>query len=105
MKKQYAIFLTLLSICCVAQKGTKSAVSDKDAFVSSLMAKMTLEEKLGQLNLPTSGDITTGQANSSDVAKKIEQGKVGGLFNIKTVSKIKEVQKILIIIIISKLNK
>ncbi len=94
MKKQYAIFLTLLSICCVAQKGTKPAVSDKDAFVSSLMAKMTLEEKLGQLNLPTSGDITTGQANSSDVAKKIEQGKVGGLFNIKTVSKIKEVQKI-----------
>ena len=50
---------------------------------------MTLDEKLGQLNLPTSGDITTGQANSSDVAKKIEEGKVGGLFNIKSVQKIK----------------
>ena len=55
---------------------------------------MTLEEKLGQLNLPTSGDITTGQANSSNIAKKIEEGKVGGLFNIKSVKKIKEVQKI-----------
>ncbi len=58
------------------------------------MAKMTLDEKIGQLNLPTSGDITTGAANSSDVAKNIEEGKVGGLFNIKSVEKIKEVQKI-----------
>jgi beta-glucosidase len=45
-----------------------------------------------QLNL-TSGDITTGAA-SSDVAKNIEEGKVGGLFNIKSVEKIKEVQRI-----------
>lgn len=58
------------------------------------MAKMTLDEKIGQLNLPTSGDITTGQANSSNVAKKIEEGKVGGLFNIKSAQKIREVQKI-----------
>ena len=55
---------------------------------------MTLDEKIGQLNLPTSGDITTGQANSSNIAKKIEEGKVGGLFNIKSVQKIKEVQRI-----------
>jgi len=55
---------------------------------------MTLEEKLGQLNLPGAGDITTGQASSSDIAGKIAQGKVGGLFNIKTVEKIRDVQKI-----------
>jgi len=35
-----------------------------------------------QLNLPGAGDITTGQAGSSDIAKKIKEGKVGGLFNI-----------------------
>jgi len=63
-------------------------------FVDALMKKMTLEEKLGQLNLPGSGDIVTGQAGNSDIAKKIEQGKVGGLFNIKSVAKIKEVQKL-----------
>lgn len=63
-------------------------------FIDALMKKMTLEEKLGQLNLPGSGDIVTGQAGSSDIAKKIEQGKVGGLFNIKSVAKIKEVQKL-----------
>ncbi len=51
------------------------------------MAKMTLDEKLGQLNLPGAGDITTGQARSSDIAKKIAAGKVGGLFNIKSVAK------------------
>ncbi len=62
--------------------------------VDSILGLMTLEEKLGQLNLPSSGDITTGQAQSSDIAKKIEQGKVGGLFNIKSVEKIRDVQKI-----------
>ena len=40
------------------------------AFVDALMKKMTLEEKIGQLNLPGSGDIVTGQAGSSDIAKK-----------------------------------
>src|SRR6188768_2153410 len=62
-------------------------------FIDGLMKKMTLEEKIGQLNLPGSGDIVTGQAGSSDIAKKIEQGKVGGLFNIKSVAKSKDVQK------------
>src|SRR6185295_6212496 len=64
------------------------------SFVDALMKKMTLDEKIGQLNLPGSGDIVTGQAGNSDIAKKIEQGKVGGLFNIKSVAKIKEVQKL-----------
>jgi beta-glucosidase len=63
-------------------------------FIDALMKKMTLEEKIGQLNLPGSGDIVTGQAGNSDIAKKIEKGKVGGLFNIKSVAKIKEVQKL-----------
>ena len=69
-------------------------IAPKEIFVTDLISKMTLAEKLGQLNLPTAGDITTGQANSSDIGKKIEEGKVGGLFNIKSVQKIKDVQKI-----------
>jgi beta-glucosidase len=77
-----------------AQNGMKNSPANMDAFVSSLLAKMTLEEKLGQLNLPGAGDIITGQAQSSDIAKKIAAGEVGGLFNIKTVGKIREVQKI-----------
>ncbi|ROI06804.1 beta-glucosidase BglX [Chryseobacterium sp. G0240] len=68
----------------------------KKAFVDQLLAKMTLDEKIGQLNLPTSGDFTTGQAQSSDIGKKVEQGLVGGLFNIKGADKIKAVQKVAI---------
>ena len=76
-----------------AQKNNKT-ILPKEAFVTELLSKMTIKEKIGQLNLPTSGDITTGQANSSNVAKSIEDGKVGGLFNIKSAKKIKEVQRI-----------
>ncbi len=63
-------------------------------FVSSLMKKMTIDEKLGQLNLPSSGDFTTGTASSTGIAQKIQAGSVGGLFNIKSVAKIREVQKL-----------
>ncbi|REC50335.1 beta-glucosidase BglX [Chryseobacterium pennipullorum] len=66
----------------------------RKAFVDNLLSKMTLDEKIGQLNLPTSGDFTTGMAQSSDIGKKVEQGLVGGLFNIKGADKIKAVQKV-----------
>jgi beta-glucosidase len=65
-----------------------------NSFIDGLMKKMTNEEKLGQLNLPGSGDIVTGQASSSDIGKKIREGKVGGLFNIKGVEKIRAVQEV-----------
>ena len=96
MKLTATLVLTFFfSIVLLAQKSSKnSSPTSKTEFISELIAKMTLEEKIGQLNLPTSGDITTGQANSSDVAKNIKEGKVGGLFNIKTSSRIREVQKI-----------
>ena len=65
-----------------------------NSFIDVLMKQMTLEEKIGQLNLPGSGDIVTGQAANSDIGKKIKEGKVGGLFNIKSVAKIRAVQKV-----------
>jgi len=80
----------LLSQCVMAQ--TQDA--KMKTFVDGLMKKMTLEEKIGQLNLPGSGDIVTGQAKSSDIGKKIREGKVGGLFNIKSLAKIKDVQRV-----------
>lgn len=58
------------------------------------MSLMTLDEKLGQLNLPVAGQIVTGEAGSSDIAQKIIEGKVGGLFNVKSVDKIGELQEI-----------
>ncbi len=73
---------------------SKTGSSRMKLFIDALMSKMTLDEKIGQLNLPGSGDIVTGQAGNSDIGKKIKEGKVGGLFNIKGVDKIRAVQKI-----------
>src|SRR5437763_2983042 len=87
------IFLFCL-ICFAYKCDAQSKDAKMNSFVSNLMSKMTLDEKLGQLNLPGAGDITTGQASSSDIAQKIREGKVGGLFNIKSVPKIREVQRI-----------
>ena len=82
-----------LMMSCVPQN-QKGGEPEMKVFIDDLMRKMTLEEKLGQLNLPSSGDITTGEASSSNIAEKIKQGKVGGLFNIKTAAKIRDVQQI-----------
>ena len=67
-----------------------------DQFIDDLMSKMTVDEKIGQLNLPSAGDFTTGQAKSSNIGQSIKEGKVGGLFNIKGVEKIREVQRVAI---------
>lgn len=82
-----------MSICPVMAQQTVDETK-MNQFIDNLMSKMTLREKLGQLNLPVTGDIVTGQAKSSDVAGKIKRGEVGGLFNLKGVKKIKEVQKV-----------
>jgi beta-glucosidase len=64
-------------------------------FIDDLMRKMTLEEKIGQLNLlPGSGEIVTGHASVSNIGGKIKEGKVGALLNIRSVEKIREVQKV-----------
>lgn len=88
-----------LGICCLLTLGLSAqnkAPRDPqmDRFIDDLMSKMTVEEKIGQLNLPTAGDFTTGQAKSSDIAGKIKKGLVGGLFNIKGVDKIRDVQRV-----------
>lgn len=99
IKIKYAVvgFATTLIVACNTNHKIINSTAYDNPFekkVDSVLKLMTLEEKLGQLNLPSSGDITTGASQSSDIAKKIQEGKVGGLFNIKTVAKIREVQKI-----------
>lgn len=84
--------LILLASC--QKKAGKNNDEKMDKFITELMSKMTLEEKIGQLNLPTAGDITTGQATNSDVGKKIKEGKVGGILNLKGTEKIREAQKV-----------
>lgn len=88
MKKAiFSAALGLLSLSATAQ----DAAMDK--FVDDLMSRMTLEEKIGQLNLQVAGDITTGQAQDTQVAGLVKAGKMGGVFNLKGVEKIRELQK------------
>ena len=87
---KFSLFIFLIAATpCFAQKQTKAQ------FVSSLMAKMTLQEKLGQLNLIIPGDgSVTGTVVSTDVEGKIKRGLVGGMFGIAGLEKIKKVQEL-----------
>jgi beta-glucosidase len=82
-------FLFLVTLTYAQQANSKM-----DKFITALMNKMTLDEKIGQLNLHASGDIKTGEFVSSDNEKLIKEGKMGGLFNIKGREKILTIQKI-----------
>lgn len=91
VRRMQALAASLVVVAAGLQ--AQKAPRDMDRFIDQLMKKMTLEEKIGQLNLPVTGEITTGQAKSSDVAKRIRNGEVGGLFNLKGVKRIREVQR------------
>lgn len=92
--RKLIIAMTAVCFAGVAEAQVAQQDSKMNAFIDNLMSKMTLHEKIGQLNLPVTGDIVTGQAKSSDIAGKISRGEVGGLFNLKGVEKIREVQKL-----------
>ena len=74
----------------------KGKILPMKEYVDQLMEKMTLQEKIGQLNLMVAGDITTGGAINTQVGSDIAQGNMGGVFNIKGIEKIKALQDIAI---------
>ena len=84
----------LAALLILPSSARAQVYATRPSFVDDLMSRMTLREKIGQLNLPVAGNITTGQAKSSDVAAQIARGEVGGLFNLKGVKSIRELQKI-----------
>ena len=72
----------IMGALCLMLAACTGGKSEMDRFIDDLMGKMTVEEKIGQLNLPVAGDIVTGQAKSSNVSERIRKGEVGGLFNL-----------------------
>ena len=66
---------------------------DMTLFVGDLMKKMTLEEKIGQLNLSTGGGFFTGPAVIKDNKGLISQGKVGAILNTFGVESVAALQK------------
>jgi len=99
MKMIWRISLLTLAIFLIIQNVAVSQVSapapkdpKMDAFISNLMSKMTLDEKIGQLNLPSIGFDVTGPIVSQDVDKKIKNGMVGGVFNTFTPEAVRKLQ-------------
>ena len=86
--------ILLISVLFVSLAAfTQTQDAKMKTHVDALMKKMTLDEKIGQLNLITPGSgIPTGSVVSTDVEKKIKEGKVGGLFGVIGVDKIKQAQ-------------
>lgn len=92
MKRLLPMFLFLyVAIPLAAQKNNEAAMN---TFINGLMQKMTVDEKIGQLNLLTGGEATTGSVVSSDVETKIKNGQVGGIFSMSTPARIRRAQEI-----------
>ena len=86
------MLLAVLALGCSDNAAFKDAKMDR--FVDGLMKKMTLEEKVGQLNLPVAGDIVTGEGKSVGVEDRIAKGEVSGLLNVKGAAAIRRYQQI-----------
>ena len=86
--------LTFAVSCKTKESATPSSSSASNSFIDNLMKQMTIEEKIGQLNLLTPGGAVTGEVVSKDVESKIKQGKVGGIFGIRGADKTRAAQEI-----------
>jgi beta-glucosidase len=86
------LFITCIAMTAITNLRAQDA--KMNTFISNLMSKMTVDEKIGQLNLVTPGGAVTGSVVSKDVDEKIRQGKVGGLFGITGPEKVRQAQEI-----------
>ena len=89
-----SVFTTFLA--CAQQKATLKSHPVKtlnmNVFISDLMSKMTVEEKIGQLNLLTGGEAITGSTGNSDIENKVKRGEVGGFFSLTTPERVRKAQ-------------
>ena len=74
------------------QKSAQAQDQKMNAFIDRLMARMTVEEKLGQMNLLPGTSATTGELKNSPLLTLIEQGKLGTVLNQKGVEGIRQLQ-------------
>lgn len=89
------IFFVLLTSTMYAQKPAAKPTDKMTTYINGLMSKMTIDEKIGQLNLLTpGGGVATGAVVSTGVEAKIKAGNVGGLFGVTGVTKIRQAQEL-----------
>ncbi|TAJ14441.1 beta-glucosidase BglX [Marinilabiliaceae bacterium JC017] len=93
MKRLIPVILFVMTLVSSCQHTDPGRETDMDAKINALMSQMTLEEKIGQLNLVAVGFDVTGPIVSENVDEKIKQGYVGGVFNTFTPDVVKKMQK------------
>lgn len=91
MKIHRLIFITLMSLFIVSCKNDKQTKQENDSYkfdaqIKSLMSKMTLQEKIGQLNQLSGDWSVTGPSIRSNFAEEIKKGNVGAMLNCYTAS-------------------
>jgi beta-glucosidase len=91
MKTLAFIACVFVSFACMSQQ---QPAEKMEKFVTDLMGKMTLEEKIGQLNLVPIGFNVTGPILTEDVENKIQRGSVGGVFNTFTPNAVRKLQEL-----------
>ena len=99
MKKSTSLFLLAALFgtnALFAQQKKAAAGTDQkmNTYINNLMSKMTLDEKIGQLNLPAVGFDVTGPILSEGVDEKIQKGLVGGVFNTFTPQAVRKLQEL-----------
>lgn len=95
--KQHIQWLEGIAIAFTLAACAPHAANDTaqmERFVDELMGRMTLQEKIGQLNLPSGSDFVTGTVANSGLAEMVRNQQVGGVFNMKGVKKIRELQRL-----------
>ena len=83
-----------LALMCSCGHSGNDPDSRMDSFIDELMGRMTLEQKLGQMNLVTGGDMVTGHVMTNELEQMIRRQEIGGVFNVKGAGKILELQRI-----------
>ena len=86
LKRLFTLMLVMTGLQVWAQD------QQMNTFINQLMAKMTVEEKLGQMNLMPGTSATTGELKNSPLLQLIEQGKLGTVLNQKGVESIRQLQ-------------
>lgn len=95
IKKLIVTGLLSVAICAAAQTPVSPEVK-MDRFITDLMSRMTLEEKIGQLHQISGGDVVSGElmSDGNKTAQQIRSGGVGSMLNAKGVDKVHALQKI-----------
>lgn len=93
----YCLLLIVLIVSCGVEKTTSN--KNREQKIDSLLAKMTLREKIGQMNQYSVGPELTGPNGSTDHAERYERfmkGEVGSVLNLLGAEETRKLQQMMV---------